>query len=45
MLATHEVGSAVAQILEHLQGTRQGLFGTTPLLHLGSRNLMSKLIL
>ena len=45
MFATHEVGSAVAQILEHLQGTCQGLFGTTPLLHLGSRHLMSKLIL
>ena len=44
MFATHQVGSAVAKVLEKLQGAGEGLFGTPTLLHLGPRNFMRKLI-
>ena len=45
MLATHEVGSAVPQVLEQLQGVRQSFFGAAALLHLSSGNFMRKFIL
>lgn len=45
VLATHEVGSGVAQVLEHLQGACQGLLCPAPLLHLGPCHLMGKFIL
>ena len=44
-LATHEVGSVVAYVLEQLQGTGQSLLGGAALLHVSTCHLMRKLVL